>query len=237
MLEHGWKGFLHQNQFGARGLFIALGVVLIGCADSPSVQANPSPGADAVPAQILRVVDGDTVEVRVGGETKKVRLAEIDAPETRQPWGSESTAALRRSLGGGAVALEVVDTDRYGRLVAIIWQHGESVNHAMVREGQAWAYTEYARDVRVIEMEDEARTAGRGLWSLPEAERQAPWAWRRARRGGAPPKVVDPRCSKRVCSEMADCAEARFHLESCGRSSLDGDADGVPCEALCSGMP
>ncbi|MCK7579876.1 MAG: DNA/RNA non-specific endonuclease [Chromatiales bacterium] len=39
--------------------------------------------------------------------------------------------------------------------------------------------------------------------------------------------------SKRTCKQMSDCAEARYYLTACGVTSLDGDGDGVPCEALC----
>lgn len=42
-------------------------------------------------------------------------------------------------------------------------------------------------------------------------------------------------CSKRTCSQMDSCEEARFHLTQCGVSSLDRDKDGIPCESLCGG--
>uniref|UniRef100_UPI00138FFCF1 excalibur calcium-binding domain-containing protein n=1 Tax=Teichococcus vastitatis TaxID=2307076 RepID=UPI00138FFCF1 len=98
----------------------------------------------------------------------------------------------------------------------------------------------------MLAMEDEARQARCGLWSLPEAERVPPWAWRRQERTtGQPALSSTPRVSaasgasgfgcggKRLCREMTSCAEARFHLQQCGLSRLDGDRDGVPCESLC----
>ncbi|MDE3944412.1 excalibur calcium-binding domain-containing protein [Glaesserella parasuis] len=42
-------------------------------------------------------------------------------------------------------------------------------------------------------------------------------------------------CSKRTCSQMNSCEEARFHLTQCGVSSLDRDKDVIPCESLCGG--
>ena len=39
--------------------------------------------------------------------------------------------------------------------------------------------------------------------------------------------------TKRTCKQMASCSEARFYLEQCGLSRLDGDKDGTPCESLC----
>ncbi len=221
---------------------VAMGVLLLAVAAAatlhcaaPRIDAPAPPPPGTIPARVTRVVDGDTLDVLHGGATHRIRLAEIDAPESQQPWGREATVALQHSVSGGDVALEIVDTDRYGRWVAKVYVRGTNVNHAMVRDGHAWAYTEYAKDVRVIEYEDMARSAERGLWSLAPSEREAPWAWRRARRGGGAPVSDDPRCTKRRCSEMSDCADARFHLETCGVRSLDGDGDGVPCEALCAG--
>ena len=90
--------------------------------------------------------------------------------------------------------------------------------------------------------------ARRGLWTLPEAERTPPWEWRAAERGGQSQAAAAPATppaartsatsgftcgTKRVCREMTSCAEARFYLSQCGRSQLDGDGDGIPCEAIC----
>jgi hypothetical protein len=77
-----------------------------------------------------------------------------------------------------------------------------------------------------------------GLWGLSEAQRVPPWNWRRDKRKARPkPESVHDQkfaCStKRKCSEMVSCAEARFYLKECGLTRLDGDGDGVPCESLC----
>jgi endonuclease YncB( thermonuclease family) len=188
---------------------------------------------DLPTARVLRVVDGDTLEVNLAGKIARIRLAEIDAPEKAQAWGREAGNALRALVAGREVSLRIVDVDRYGRQVCTVYVEGANVNRALVRDGHAWAYTEYAKDLVVIALEKEARGAGRGLWSLSEEDREAPWSWRRARRNQARPPVTDPRCSKRTCGEMESCEEARFHLEHCGLSRLDGDRDGTPCESLC----
>jgi micrococcal nuclease len=52
----------------------------------------------------------------------------------------------------------------------------------MVRRGAAWVYRKYARDPSLYERENEARAARRGIWALPEAEREPPWTWREERR-------------------------------------------------------
>lgn len=184
--------------------------------------------------EVTRVVDGDTLEV---DEKISVRLAEIDAPERDQPFGSEATRALARLTSKRTARFEVVDVDRYGRYVAHVFVGDVQVNREMVRRGFAWAYTRYVRDLDVIDLEKVARRQSRGLWALPEADRDPPWIWRRSSRK-APAAVSAPRfeavCGPKTrCSEMSHCAEARFHLEECGLSHLDGDQDGTPCESLC----
>jgi micrococcal nuclease len=130
----------------------------------------------ATPATVLRVIDGDTIEVDVGGETRKVRYIGIDTPETVDPrrpvgcYGEEASAANKALVEGLTVGLEkdVSDTDVFGRLLRYVWLNGdEMVNAALVREGYAQS-SAYPPDVRYQELFDgleaEARSAGRGLW-------------------------------------------------------------------------
>ena len=111
------------------------------------------------------------------------RLAEIDTPERRQPYGTRSRQALSDLVFGKAVRVTVQDTDRYGRTVGRVYTGPVDVNAEMVRKGAAWVYRQYSRDVGLLRLEAEARTARRGLWALPEAQRTPPWEWRAAERG------------------------------------------------------
>lgn len=143
--------------------------------------------------------------------------------------------------------METTTTDRYGRTVGRVYVEGRDVNAALVTAGAAWVYRQYSRDPRLLALEAEAKTASRGLWGLPEAQRTPPWEWRRAQRsGGAPaapagrPAAAPPANStgfscagKSTCGQMRSCAEARFHLLQCSQARLDNDHDGVPCESLC----
>ena len=128
------------------------------------------------------------------------------------------------------------EKDRYGRVVGRVFVDGLDVNAEMVRNGHAWVYRQYAKDESLFALEDEARAAKRGLWALSEADNMPPWDWRRARRN--PPKSKSTgkpfTCgTKRYCKEMQSCEEARFYLMQCSLTRLDGDKDGVPCEAVC----
>ncbi len=75
-----------------------------------------------------------------------------------------------------------MDEDRYGRAVGRVRVGAVDVNAEMVRRGAAWVYQRYTRDPALLRTEAEARTARRGLWALPEAQRVPPWEWRARRR-------------------------------------------------------
>ena len=199
--------------------------------------------------RVVGVHDGDTITILDAGKRQiKVRLAEIDTPESRQPYGSRAKQELSRLVFGKTVTVKAQDTDRYGRTVGRVYADGLDVNAEMVRRGAAWVYRQYVKDQSLYTLENQARQDKAGLWGLPEAEQVPPWEWRHARRGSStggaivPTHREPPRQStgqgftcggKTTCEQMSSCAEARFYLEQCGLGSLDRDKDGVPCESIC----
>jgi endonuclease YncB( thermonuclease family) len=132
---------------------------------------------------VLRVIDGDTIEVQLGSGPIRVRLGSIDTPEKDQPWGPQAQAALAGRVNGKRVELEPVAQDRYDRLVAVVLVGGENINAWMVQQGDAWAYRDYLEDPSYCAWEAVARASRLGLWSLPPGSRVAPWEWRAAGRG------------------------------------------------------
>jgi endonuclease YncB( thermonuclease family) len=197
-------------------------------------------GAEFFDGQVVRVLDGDTLELRVGAETRRIRLLGIDAPERDQPWAERSRQALSRRVSGREVRVNAVDVDSHGRLVGEVYADRVCVNCELVREGHAWVYRRYTDDPVLIALEAEARAARRGLWGLPAEQIVPPWEWRRGESSRSP--VADgpggarsADCERRVsCAELGSCAEARRRLAACGPVGLDGDRDGIPCESLCS---
>lgn len=141
--------------------------------------------APVLVGSVLKITDGDTIKVQLSSGPISVRFHSIDAPERDQPWGPAATAALASRLGGQVVYLEVVEQDRYERLVAVVYLNDENINAWLVQQGHAWAYREYLEDPQYCAWEGVARTSGRGLWALPPGERVAPWQWRSAKRGGS----------------------------------------------------
>ncbi len=136
--------------------------------------------AETLVGRVVGVADGDTLTVLVNLREVRVRLAEIDAPEKKQPFGTVAKASLASMTFGRSATLDVQDTDRYGRKVARVYVGEQDVNLEQVSRGMAWAYRKYARDERIMEAEGDAREAGRGLWMAPDVV--PPWEWRKGRR-------------------------------------------------------
>ena len=135
-------------------------------------------GAGAGEGRVVRVVDGDTIHVQVGGVREKVRYIGVDTPETVHPsrgvecFGKAASAANARLVAGERVRLvaDVERRDRYDRLLAYVYRvrDGAFVNAELARGGYAQALT-IAPNVRFAErfarLAREARDAGRGLWA------------------------------------------------------------------------
>lgn len=138
--------------------------------------------------QVAHVSDADTVRVVVRdtcaeaacpsvGESLRVRLAEIDAPESDQPYGDEAAAALVDRIDGSMLQIVQTDTDQYGRVVAQLVHQDVWINGWLVGEGHAWVYPQYAESPELFEWQSEAREAQRGLWAADDPVE--PWLWRR----------------------------------------------------------
>ena len=137
--------------------------------------------ADALPnkfvAKVVGISDGDTVTVLLNRRQYKVRLEGIDAPERGQDFGTKSRKHLGDLVQGKQVHGSTTDTDKYGRNLCFLTVDGKRVNHDMVRNGLAWHYRKYSSDAELAELEAEAKSQKRNIWS--EAGPVAPWDWRR----------------------------------------------------------
>jgi endonuclease YncB( thermonuclease family) len=127
---------------------------------------------------LVRVKDGDSLVVKIQGVQMDFRLAQIDAPELGQPYGRNAKQELMSLAAGRQLVLMPIDTDRYGRTVAHVWNGNAHLNTELVKRGAAWFYSEFARGKQLYDVEQEARDAKRGLWALPLKDRVEPWVWR-----------------------------------------------------------
>jgi endonuclease YncB( thermonuclease family) len=134
---------------------------------------------DSFEATVTVVRDGDTVDVvDSDGETIRVRLHGIDAPEHGQRFNRESAAYVKGVVAGRKVRIRRVDVDQFERLIGEIWLGDQRVNGEIVRAGFAWHYRQYAGDDSELALaEAEARRDRRGLWA--DDRPLPPWVWRR----------------------------------------------------------
>ena len=195
--------------------------------------------AQQIEGRVVSIADGDTLTILTPAKKQiRIRLAEIDAPESNQPWGQRAKQALSSLVFSKPVTITDARPGPIRPHLGRVYVNGKYVNAEMVRSGDAWAYREYLTDYSLISLETEARKDHRGLWSLAAGQTVAPWDWRRNGRTQRTvrqslPQVAGQCGTKRYCRQMTSCAEARFYLNQCGVSSLDGDGDGVPCETIC----
>ena len=189
--------------------------------------------------KVVGITDGDTFTLLTSDKQQiKIRLSEVDAPENDQPFVTRSKQVLSDLIFSKDVLVVQDDIDQYERPVCQVYVGNTHVNRKMVQEGMAWVYRNYLKDKTLLQDEQAAREAKRGLWSLPSTEQVPPWEWRKRKRAASSkePKANNPqfKCgTKQYCKEMASCEEAKYYMEHCGLTRLDGDGDGIPCEALC----
>ena len=130
---------------------------------------------------VVAVSDGDTLTARCGSSHApfqiKVRIAAIDAPETRQAYGPQSRKNLAQLCLRQRARIQVLEKDRYGRNVANVRCGDTDVASAQVRAGLAWIYTPYARQhPHLVPLQRQARASHIGLWS--QRRPLAPWSYR-----------------------------------------------------------
>ncbi|MDP2743514.1 MAG: thermonuclease family protein [Dehalococcoidia bacterium] len=117
-------------------------------------------------ALVVRVIDGDTVEV-AGGQ--RIRYLDIDTPEVGRPHADEATRRNEELVGGKVVGLQRGnrDKDEFGRLLRYVYVDGTFVNAELVAEGFARAYI-FDSDERyaqvLVQLEQYAKLRNIGIW-------------------------------------------------------------------------
>jgi micrococcal nuclease len=169
---------------GGNGIVVVLVVAIVvlladaleGDRDDGSGDAGSGRAGETARVDVLRIVDGDTIEVDLDGRTEDVRYIGIDTPESVKPgtpvecFGKEAAEANRELVEGREVRL-VFDRelrDRFGRLLAYVYAGDEFVNASLIERGFATTLeiapnTSMAAELERLERR--ASIAGAGLWS------------------------------------------------------------------------
>ena len=120
--------------------------------------------AGIIVGTVVGIADGDTFTVLNHDKQEvKIRLAEIDAPEKRQAFGTRSKQSLSDLCFGKQAEITPQVKDRYRRTVAHVKCSGVDANTEQVKRGMAWAYTSYVKDPHLFVLQREAKGAKRGL--------------------------------------------------------------------------
>lgn len=167
-------------------------------------------------ARVERVDDGDTLRVVMNGETVRVRIFGIDAPELDQPYGREALDAARRLLTDRTIGVVPRDTDPYGRLVASLTLDGRDVGQELVRAGAAWHFTQFSNSPAMAAAERDARAARRGLWGTSNPT--PPWQHRTDQRvdgAGRSGEPLRPRVTTVAGAYHGNVSSKVFHARGC----------------------
>ncbi len=134
--------------------------------------------SDSFTGKVVRVIDGDTIEVLTDdNKPVRVRLEGIDCPERRQPFTNVATNLTKQLCASKMVTIVKSGKDRYGRILGFIFVDDVNVNKELLRNGLAWHYKYFNGDKELAELEQQAREKKIGIWSEPNPV--APWNFRR----------------------------------------------------------
>lgn len=135
---------------------------------------------DFLSGKVIGISDGDTITVLDGQAQKKIRLYGIDCPESRQDFGTRARQFTSDLVFNKPVRVAGQGTDRYGRVVGLVYTGAICVNEEILRAGLAWVYDEYCQIPLCAawkNLEERAREQGAGLWRHPDPV--PPWEFRR----------------------------------------------------------
>jgi endonuclease YncB( thermonuclease family) len=138
----------------------------------------PAAQAATFSGKVVSIADGDTLTVLTASKQQhRIRLAEIDAPEKHQPFGTKSKQSLSDLCFGKEA--EVFPRVKTGdqRIVARVKCAGVDANAEQVNRGMAWVYRRYAKDHDLYVLEHGAKVGKRGLWA--DSSPTPPWQWRK----------------------------------------------------------
>jgi len=149
----------------------------------PAKSADPPAMAGEFSGKVVRVIEGDTLEVMHKGEAERVRLNGIDCPERGQAYGSQAKKFTSQRVFGKQVTVKTYGLDQGRRTMGeVILQGGMSLNRELVKAGLAWWNQKSApHDETLKRLEEEARNKKRGLWADPTPV--PPWCYRTRQQG------------------------------------------------------
>ena len=215
--------------------FLCAGAVLAGLASATTSDDFTQRGV------VTKVVDGDTVWVRLaGGKSEKVRLIGVDAAERGACFATQATARARQLALSKPVTLRGDGTqatrDRYGRLLAYVWiPGGRDLGYQLIAGGFAKVYSTsnpFQRLSAYRSAESHARSARAGSWKACAATTIRPVVPTPAPAGNCHPSYTPclPVTGDLDCADVRALGVAPVRVTGSDPYRLDGDGDGYGCE-------
>ncbi len=130
-------------------------------------------------ARVIRVKDGDTYVFRTDTKEFTVRLKNVDAPESKQQYGFQSTLNVSQLILGKTVQYENTGTDIYKRVLADVWINNYRLDSILIRNGWAWQYVQYSNDLVLKNCMQLAMDEKKGLWKCGTMAVCPPSLWRK----------------------------------------------------------
>ena len=129
-------------------------------------------------AKVIKIKDGDTIVVLDSLNFQRtLRLAEVDCPEKKQPFGTVAKQYTSNLVFGKNITYIQTDTDRYGRTIAKVYINNKYLSEEIIKAGMGWWYYKYSTNQYLGELQSEAKRNKIGLWV--DANPIAPWNWRK----------------------------------------------------------
>ena len=132
--------------------------------------AAAAPDTDWRPGRVTHVADGSTLDILLGAERVRIRLAGIEVPAEGQAYSLRARQSLIAICGGEAARVKTAGKDRSGAVLAQVTCNGRDANAEQVRLGLARTSSGAAPPVR--HAEDEAKAARRGIWAPPAPQQR-----------------------------------------------------------------
>ncbi|MDD2483066.1 MAG: thermonuclease family protein [Candidatus Shapirobacteria bacterium] len=219
---------------------------------TPTIMVTPTETIKSDLFLVTKIIDGDTLMVKINDKEESVRLIGIDTPETVDPrktvqcFGKEASLKAKELMENKIVRLDAditqMDRDKYGRLLRYVYlEDGTLINKKLIEEGFGFEYTyqvPYKFQAEFKTAQKIAEEKKMGMWA--DGTCPTPTIKTVPIISGVPTEktiqssssfICD--CSK-ACTKISSCEEAYYQLNTCGCSVRDNDGDGVPCESLCN---
>lgn len=189
-----------------------------------------------ISCKVVGISDGDTLTCLQDRKPLKVRLLHIDAPESGQPDGKNAKQALAALAFKKQVQLHATGYDKYGRLLAEVYEGSQNINLTLVQQGWAWAYVQTKPLYKEAELI--AKNKRIGLWQNPYPV--SPSEWRKLKRTNVEQQAqtITDNSTLAACKAKLSCAKfqdfnaAYRYFKQCNAQYMDGNGDGIPCNRL-----